>query len=78
MFIDFGDGTSVAYSHILAVEYVDELTSLVYTESKTFNVPMPRSVIVSLIESRYPHKDSMSNVEKLLTNIYKNSSQPRP
>jgi len=78
MILDIGAGVSVLVAHIEAIEYVDDYTSRVHTMSHTFESPMPKSVLVSLIEQRSDVKDKSSRIEDLLLKIYSTSSTPRP
>ena len=77
MFIEVRKGLRVEAKHIEAVEEVDALNSIIYTPSRTFNVAMPYDVIASMIESRTKsNSNSMTNVEKLLHQIYEGQTAP--
>ena len=77
MFVDTGDGLSISEKHIEAIKALDELSCLVYTNSNQYEVPMPRSVLISLLSSKNETK-GQSNVEKLLVQIYSQQATPRP
>ena len=78
MFIDVGDGLSVNTEKIEAVRFVDDFNCIIYTNGSTFESPMPKSVVVGLIDAHSGKKDSMSNVEKLLAQIYAGQVTARP
>ena len=77
MWLDVSEDLSIVAKEIIAVESVDQISSLVYTEQRTFKVSMPKAVLMSMIESRIKGKDSMSNVERLLTQLYQGQTAPR-
>lgn len=78
MWLEISEDLSIVAKEVIAVEAVDQMTSIIYTEARTFKVSMPKSVLMSLIESRRKGENSMSNVERLLTQIYQGQATPRP
>lgn len=82
MFIDVGEGISISSKHIEAIETLNELSCIVHTTTKSFEVYMPREVLLTFIESKDKSSSGMSNVEKLLTKIYSQqdsgAATPRP
>lgn len=79
MFIDINSQLSIEIKHIESVEALDDLNCMIYTSSRTYKVTMPKGIILQMIESREKVvKDSSSNIEKLLTQIYSTQSTPRP
>ena len=77
MFIDVSSGLSISTKHIEAIESVDELSSLVHTTTKTFEVAMPKNVLLSFIGNKDEGSNSMNRVEKLLVQIYSTQSSQR-
>jgi len=69
MFIKVSETLSISSEHIEAIESVDDLNSLVHTTTKSFEVAMPRAVILTLLNSK---SNVESKVDKLLRE-FKNS-----
>ena len=78
MFIEVSKGMNIEAKYIEAIEEVDALNSIIYTSSRTFNVAMPASILVSMVETRTKSNSSMNNVEKLLQQIYQGQATPIP
>jgi len=78
MWLEVSEDLSIVVKSVVAVEAVDQMNSIVYTDGRTFKVPMPKGVIMSMIATRSKGVDSMTNVERLLTDLYKTQSTPRP
>jgi hypothetical protein len=78
MWLEVSEELSIVAKSIVAVEAIDEINSMVYTDGRTFKVMMPKSVLMNMIESRVKGQSSMSNVERLLTQIYQGQVSPRP
>ena len=77
MWLDAGQ-TSIAANKVVAVEAINDLSCMVYTDQKGFKVDMPKGVVMSMIDSRLKGQSSMSNVEKLLTQMYQGQVTARP
>jgi hypothetical protein len=77
MFIEISDGMSINVKKIEAVEYITDLSCQIYTENRTFKVQVPKQVIIGLIESRMVGENTMSNVEKLMSQLYSTQQTPR-
>lgn len=78
MWIDVSPDLSIVADEIVAIKSINQFNSIVYMEVSQFEVPMPKSVLMSMIESRRKGESSMSNVERLLTQIYQGQATPRP
>lgn len=77
MMIDVGNGISVSSEHIESVESLDDLNCVINCSSKSYTIAMPRGLVVSMIE-RDSEENPMSNVEKLLHQLYQSQVTPRP
>ena len=77
MWLDVSEDLSIVAKSIIAIESIDSINSMVYTDGRTFKVTMPKAVLMSMIESRMKNQSSMTNVEKLLTQIYQGQATPR-
>jgi len=77
MYIDVGNGLSINAKHIESVESLDSMNSIVRTTGNMFEIPMPRELVMSMIE-RGEGTSRMSSTEKLLTEIYSKQVTPRP
>lgn len=78
MWLEVSEELSILAKAVVAIESVDQMTSIIYTDGRTFKVSMPKSVLTSMIESRIKGQSSMNNVERLLTQIYQGQTSPRP
>ena len=74
MFIEIGKGISVSSKHIEAIEAIDDLNCIVHTTTKSFEVTMPKNVILRMIGTKDEGSSSMNRVEKLLVDLYKTQS----
>lgn len=78
MWLEVSPELSIVAKSIVAVESIDSMTSMVYTDARTFKVTMPKDVLMSMIESRVKGQSSMNNVERLLTQMYQGQVTQRP
>lgn len=78
MWLEVSPELSISSKDIVAIQSVDSLNCIVYTELRQFDVAMPKEVVASLVEARSKNVNPMSNVERLLTELYKGQATPRP
>lgn len=78
MWLDASADLSIVAKNIVAVEAIDQMTTMVYTDQRAFKVSMPKDALMSMIESRIKGSSSMGNVERLLAQIYQGQVTPRP